>query len=322
MQALASARLERDWPAARFHPGDLDWWVVQDFGRVPGIEDRVRLWFADGPGDGSQMTDTTDGTDATDGALVAFGWFSPPGELDFLTAPDDPAAVDGLVAQLVAWADERRETLATAEVGPLRVWAASGEPAAPSLRRLGLEPDLEHGFVHFTGDLALADAWGPEALPAGLTIRPLATDADIESRVACGRAAFTGSTMFVERYRTTFDAWLYRRDLDLLVVDRDGTVVAFTLGWLDLDSGVVELEPVGVHPDWHRRGLGREICRAALRRARDLGARRAVIGAERSNPAAMGLYASLGLTIGSEIVAFGRPLEVETAGVPEVAEAA
>ncbi len=112
--------------------------------------------------------------------------------------------------------------------------------------------------------------------------------------------------MTAERYRHTFDANLYRPELDLLVVDGDNRVVAFALGWLDPASGVVELEPVGVHPDFHRQGLGRQICQATLRRARELGATRAVIGAESDNPASVGLYQSLGLAISIEIVAWAR----------------
>ena len=83
-------------------------------------------------------------------------------------------------------------------------------------------------------------------------------------------------------------------------------MTAFALGWLDAASGVVELEPVGVDPDWHRRGLGGEICRAVLRAARDLGARRAMITAERANDAALALYGSLGLTTTTEIMSLVR----------------
>ena len=149
-------------------------------------------------------------------------------------------------------------------------------------------------------------------LSDGLTVRRLETDADIERRVACAKAAFPNSTTTAERYRGVRDTWLYRADLDLQIVTPGGDVAAFALGWLDTATASVELEPVGVHPDWHRRGLGGEICRAVLRAARGLGARRAMVTAERSNPAAIALYASLGLEITSEIVALVRPTMVAT----------
>ena len=200
-----------------------------------------------------------------------------------------------LVREIVAWAEQSR---------PTKVWASSAEPAAAALAALGFHRSTDAPFVYLTGDLSITDRWAPPALPAGLTFQTM-TDALVEARVVCSRAAFN-STMTAERYRHTFDANLYRPELDLMVVDGDNRVVAFALGWLDPASGVVELEPVGVHPDFHRQGLGRQICQATLRRARELGAARAVIGAESDNPASVGLYQSLGLAISIEIVAWAR----------------
>ena len=309
IQDLVRERLARDWPAVRFHPGDIDWWVVGTHGRLPGMTERVRLWFEGDPGEPIPA----------DAAPIAYGWFGPPTDLDFVIGSDDPDVVAPLMAEIVAWADERRRTIAEGAVEPLRAWASAADgPGTSSLAALGLGPEDTPGFVHFTGDLAIADGWPAPSLLRGLTVRPLASEADIAARVECGNAAFPGSTQTVERYGTVAEAWLYRRDLDRLIVTDDGRVVAFALGWFDPATRVVELEPVGVHPEWHRRGLGGEICRATLRAARDLGAERAMIAADRTNAAAMALYASLGLTISTEIIPYARPLE---AGVTVPAEA-
>jgi ribosomal protein S18 acetylase RimI-like enzyme len=309
IQDLARERLARDWPVVRFHPGDIDWWVVGTYGRSPGMTERVRLWFEGDPGEPIPA----------DTAPVAYGWFGPPTDLDFVIGPDDPDVVAPLMAEIVAWADERRRTLAEGAIEPLRAWTSAADgPGTASLAALGLGPEDKPGFVHFTGDLAIADGWPAPSLLRGLTTRGFAWDADLPSRVECGHAAFPGSTQTVERYRTVRDTWLYRPDLDRLIVTDDGRVVAFALGWFDPATRVVELEPVGVHPEWHRRGLGGEICRATLRAARDLGAERAVIAADRTNAAAMALYAALGLAITADIVPYARPLE---AGVTVPAEA-
>lgn len=300
VQDLVRDRLARDWPAVRFHPGDIDWWVVGTNGRTPGMPERVRLWFEGDPG--QPIPD--------DAAPAAYGWFGPPTDLDFVIGPDDPDVVAPLMAEIVAWADERRRTFAEGAIGPLRAWASAADGAGTaSLAALGLGPEERPGFVFFTGALAIADDWPAPSLLRGLTVRPLASEADIAALVECGHAAFPGSTQTVERYRTVAEAWLYRRDLDRLIVTDDGRVVAFALGWFDPATWVVELEPVGVHPEWHRRGLGGEVCRATLRAARDLGAERAMIAADRTNAAAMALYSSLGLTITAEIVPYARPLE-------------
>jgi ribosomal protein S18 acetylase RimI-like enzyme len=287
VQALARERLEVDWPALRIHPGDLDWWVVGAFGAAQPLEERVRLWF-----------DAAAESERAPAALRAFAWVSHLGQIDFEIASDEPAEVDALVGEIVGWAEQR---------GMLKAWSSVTEPAAASLATRGFQRTTDAAFLYLTGDISITDSWSPAALPAGLSFRAM-TDELVEARVICSRAAFPTSTMTPERYRQTFGANLYRRELDLLVVDQEGRVVAFALGWLDPASGVVELEPVGVHPEFHRQGLGREICRATLRRARELGATRAVIGAESDNPASVGLYQSLGLRISIEIVAFARDM--------------
>ncbi|MEO8470114.1 MAG: GNAT family N-acetyltransferase [Chloroflexota bacterium] len=290
LQRLASARLAIDWPAVRFHPGDLDWWALQADDPLSPLPERVRLWL--GP----------------DGKPVAYAWFSPPADLDFLIGPsdtgDDPGRAAGLIPEILAWAEERRITIGHG-VEPLRAWiAAEDRLAMGAVAAAGFHPEARPGYVQFTGDLMLADGWPAPALATSLGVRELRTDDDIAARVACGRAAFPRSTMTIERYRRSRDAWLYRPELDLQIVTGDGVVAAFALGWLDAATGSVELEPVGVHPDWHRQGLGGEICRAALRVARGLGATRAMVASERANDAALGLYSSLGLEITTEIVAF------------------
>jgi ribosomal protein S18 acetylase RimI-like enzyme len=288
MQAMARTRLKADWPALTIHPGDLDWWVVSSFGRTPPIEERVRLWF-----------DASVPSDDAPGALRAYGWLNHAHDIDFQLASDEPAEFEALVPEIVSWA-------AGSEDGPVKVRAAEDGPAGRVLRKLSLQATRQDVFVYLTGGISIADRWvAPAALPPGLSLTTM-TDDLVEGRVICGRAAFPGSTMTPERYRQTFDANLYRRELDLSFVDDGGRVAAFALGWLDPASGAVELEPVGVHPDFHRQGLGRQICQAVLRRARDLGATRAVIGAESDNPASVGLYQSLGLSISSEIVPFAR----------------
>ncbi|MEO7664406.1 MAG: GNAT family N-acetyltransferase [Candidatus Limnocylindrales bacterium] len=295
MQALASARLMRDWPQPRIHPGDLAWWEVLAHGREPGMTDRVRLWFED----------------VAEHELAGFGWFAPPAELDFLLASDALATVTPLVEELIAWATARREDVVSVTPDPgdgLRVWVSLGETAAiGAIQGHGHALEPGHGFVHFTGDLSIADVWQPIVLPEGFEVRPIDRARDLEGRVACGRAAFPGSTMTAERYSQTLSAPLYRRDLDLVVANDAGLVIAFALGWLDAAAGIVELEPVGVHPDWHRRGLGRAICQATLGAARGQGATKALIGADADNDAANALYTALGLRITANVVAFVGP---------------
>src|SRR4051794_22722208 len=71
---------------------------------------------------------------------------------------------------------------------------------------------------------------------------------------------------------------------------------SYCLAWLDDENRVGELEPVGTHADFRRRGLAAAVCAFALRRLREEGAELAVVYA-RGNAAYAGpkqLYESLG----------------------------
>ena len=82
----------------------------------------------------------------------------------------------------------------------------------------------------------------------------------------------------------------------MVVEAPDGSFAAFCLAWLDEENRVGELEPVGVHEDHRRRGLGRAVSLAALARLREAGADTCVVYAvERADyPAPLALYTSLG----------------------------
>ncbi|MGZ8502227.1 MAG: GNAT family N-acetyltransferase [Candidatus Limnocylindrales bacterium] len=309
MQTLVSLCWREDWPDVHLHAGDVDWWTMHALGRTPGLEERIRLWFAGEP-------------DATE--LVAFSWYGPPSDVDLTILPAHRTAA--LIGPIVAWIDERFARFGVApEVGagdpttaavgagepatpvvPVRIWTAESDgPQIAALAALRFGPGPEPGFNHFVGHLDRLDL-GSADLPSGYALATVATEADIAARVVAGRAAFQGWTNTVEKYRFCRTTALYRPALDTLITAPDGSVAAFALAWLDPLTLAVELEPVGTHPDHQRRGLGAAVCRAALRAARAMGGQQVLIAAEGTNPAANGLYASLGLGLAARIIPFGR----------------
>ena len=56
-----------------------------------------------------------------------------------------------------------------------------------------------------------------------------------------------------------------------MIVSDDGRGAAFCVAWPDEVNRVGLLEPVGVHPDFHRHGLGRAIVLESFRKLRDRG---------------------------------------------------
>jgi ribosomal protein S18 acetylase RimI-like enzyme len=102
-----------------------------------------------------------------------------------------------------------------------------------------------------------------------------------------------------DRYRRVTQAWPYRTDLDCVVEAPDGSFAAYVLCWYDDVNGVGEFEPVGTHPDYRRRGLGAAVCRYALIRLREEGARQAIVyaGGRDEDERSRALYESVGFRL-------------------------
>jgi len=87
---------------------------------------------------------------------------------------------------------------------------------------------------------------------------------------------------------------LYRRDLDIVAALLNREIAAFCTVWFDDVTRTAAFEPVGVHPDHQRKGLGRAVMVEGLRRVKKLGATLATVGSE--EPAACNFYSSIGFS--------------------------
>ncbi|HEY2888760.1 MAG TPA: GNAT family N-acetyltransferase [Candidatus Limnocylindrales bacterium] len=292
MQALTSECWRMDWPAPAFHAGDLDWWSCDAVDGEHRLPELIQLWFA-GEADASD--------------LIAWAWFNLPGDIDMQIRPDHRSP--GVVGSIVEWAAARVGSVLTEglPVEAIQVFAPDAEPdVANALGGLGFETIDGKPLAHLTRRF---EGWATDTplLPPGFELRVLDT-ADVAARVACGRLAFPHSRMTVDRYAAARQTTLYRPALDWIIVAPDGRVAAFALGWLDPATLGLELEPVGVVPEFHRHGLGRAVCLAVIRAARALGASHGMICAHGDNPAASGLYQSLGYEISTWTRPYRRPL--------------
>lgn len=113
-------------------------------------------------------------------------------------------------------------------------------------------------------------------LPPGFTVHTMAEEDDVERRRELFGRAFNHPdpadwpSSFA--YRELQRAPDYRREHDLVVVAPDGTYAACCIIWYDAANRVGHLEPVGTHPDFRRRGLGRAVVLHGLHRLAALGA--------------------------------------------------
>ena len=90
--------------------------------------------------------------------------------------------------------------------------------------------------------------------------------------------------------------WPYRRDLDIVVMTRDGSPVGSATIWYDDSYDYGEFEPVGTAADHRRRGVAAAMLRFGLQRLAAAGASHAVVGArgDEDYPVPRRLYASVG----------------------------
>jgi mycothiol synthase len=289
MQSIVTAAWNSDQrPLVSCTVGDLEWWIA---GAGPGadLSRRIRIW-------------------RDDDRTVGWGWIKPPSYLEWFVradlAPDLQAAARD---EMIAWLDQTAVDAKADDGSPAvpTAWAADGWPDEDDLHGRGFTP----GGSVLTQFVQSVDREIPEpVLPAGYVVRGLAGPSDIPARVEVHRAAFAPSKMTIEKYELLVTLDHYAYDRDMVVVAPDGSFAAFTMCWLDPEAAVGEFEPVGTHPDHQRRGLGRAVNTAGLRRLKELGARDVMVFSERSNAASEALYRSVGFREVAVHREYERPL--------------
>jgi mycothiol synthase len=147
-------------------------------------------------------------------------------------------------------------------------------------------------------------------LPPGFTIRPLAGATEVPSYVELHRAAFGTLNMTAHWRARTLLAPEYIPDLDLVVVAPDGRLVAFCVCWFAPQGPdgqpTGQVEPMGVHPDFQRHGLGRTVLREGLRRLVAHGATQLIVQTDDYRDAARALYESVGFRVAHKILLYRK----------------
>jgi ribosomal protein S18 acetylase RimI-like enzyme len=269
LQALAHRR----WPLGR-HPGGLGWELAR--GELPptlAIQRRP------------------------DGTVAGWAGIDQPGAV--AVEADADVAADLLALAVDAATGEVVEVAVAAGDHGLRaaVEAAGftmGDPWSGMWRRASVDDrphDLADGCVvratREGEEEARVDvhrrAWRPADLPWHPDHRPpIAPGA--ESSFDCDRFAAVQAT------------WLYDADLDLVVERPDGALVACCTAWFDAVLGVAEIEPLGVVPEFRRRGLAGAMCLEVSARVAERGGDEVFIsvGPSVAYPANHGAYTKAG----------------------------
>lgn len=285
---LMQAALARGYRDTHIRVGDLAWLVRNSTHRE--LAGDIHLW------------------EGRDQRLLGWTFYRHNGGFNVFVTPGP--YLPNLLEDMLDVIDQAERNSIAAGVRPASVYTyglddarAHDRAVIAALRRRGF--DLEPGE---TGVLArelgnLGDLPVPE-LPPYHRLGPVRTDTEVTGRVGAQRAAFAPSTLTLEKYRRVRRTWPYRAELDRIVTDREGTVVAFCTAWLDEDNAAGVFEPVGTRPAHQRRGLGYAVCLDALRVLRDAGARTAQVSY--GSRAGHGLYRSLGFEPAGQDLTFRR----------------
>ncbi|HSB66218.1 MAG TPA: GNAT family N-acetyltransferase [Anaerolineales bacterium] len=154
---------------------------------------------------------------------------------------------------------------------------------------------LRRGMIHLTR--TWAEDLPPVELPDGFSLRSSNGLPDVKARSMVQYGAFNSSAPFeryLERFANFMRSPVYQSELDIVAVASDGRIGAFCIVWIDPVNQVGLYEPVGTHPDFQRKGLGRAVMMEGLRRLQERGAKSAIVSTYEDNLAGIKLYEAAG----------------------------
>jgi ribosomal protein S18 acetylase RimI-like enzyme len=160
----------------------------------------------------------------------------------------------------------------------------------PLVESSGFQLDDEWTIVHLSRELN-TPLPVPE-LPDGFGFRALRGQSEVEAYVNLHQISFGSKAMRVGWRSRSLTMSQYRPELDLFIVNTDDQPVAFCIGWMHPHEPVGQIEPLGVHPDYQRLGLGRAVLLEGVRRLQAEGAATASIDTYKYNDPALALYQS------------------------------
>lgn len=247
------------------HPGDFAWWIHHDDPRHP---DHFSTWVQ--------------------------------GDLGFVTIDSmDPCEINVFTRSgidrmpLVRWAQRRLGN--EGDVG----WVSDVDTELTrALERDGYR--AVYSYRSYRWDLT--GGIPTPVIPPGWCLRPVAGEDEANTRRAASHAAFEStmpSAMHLERYLRFMRSPAYVPDRDLVAVSPEGRIASFMIWWGD-DSGLVQIEPFGTHPDFQRQGIGRALIYHGLARMKAAGMHtaRVVTDESRDGPA---FYESVGFSDGATL---------------------
>ena len=212
-----------------------------------------------------------------------------------------------LLRRILGWAKDHVRAISADGVPPEKFSIgcfASHLPHARMLAELGFTPSLAGAL--FVNARSLSVPIPDPALPAGVVIRPPEGERELDRRAQLHATVWHPSNVTPAGYRITRSAPGYDATLDMVAVMPEGSLGAYCICWPEEATGTCEFEPVGTHPDHRRKGLASAVMYAAMRRAREIGLRTALVYCKEEN---LPFYQSLGFNPIDRAVEYVKPFK-------------
>jgi mycothiol synthase len=204
--------------------------------------------------------------------------------------------------ELVLWMEKQRKETESNENSELELHFYVDETDGKR-KALLTELGYEDSGLHEYNRIRPIDQPIPECQPPkDFTIRSADVGEDFLQYKKVQAAVFSHCGCMTKRTAEIYStASFYKKDLDLVAVDRHGNFAAFCTVRMDPVSRMAELEPVGTHPDYRNLGLARSvICEGLRRLQKHRPSSLCILGAAPSE-AANRLYDSIGFTEKTEV---------------------
>jgi len=228
-----------------------------------------------------------------------------------------PGFQQELHSQILKWADGQAHKILNTPSGH-PAWfvpvLASQTDRIHDLEQAGFESQANVGENSWSQVLMGHSMQIPDVinLPDGFYIRPLNGAREVDAYVDLHRSVFESKNMTTEWRKRTLERSEYIVDLDLVAVAPNGQLAAFCVCWLAQDTtGNVsgQIEPLGVHADFRKLGLGRAILAEGLKRLNANGARHIYVQTDNYRDAAFKQYESSGFHVIHDIIMYRKNYE-------------
>ena len=225
-----------------------------------------------------------------------------------------PSVSDEVHPQLLAWADQRARQLVGSDFGR-PMWFVNvfveQEQRIRDLEAAGFASQAhvaENPWSKVLMQQTVPTIEAKQTLPEGFVIRALAGKDEVQAYVDLHQTTFDSRNMRVEWRARTLQQPAYRPDLDLVVVAPEGRLAAFCVCWLHQGANGIsgQIEPMGVHPDFQKLGLGRALLSEGLRRLYANGAQQIFVETDNYRDAAFALYESVGFRVARDVLVYRK----------------